>query len=138
VPFTRDDDLVAQLRQRPDNAAVLDLVERSSAHGDLGRLLFDFAKTTGAMRVVPLASHDFPALVGTPPDSDIVVVAASGMLRLLFRAGEDEPAGARLERERATDLGPEWWRVNPFDREVSRAATALELPRWFTTALDHR
>jgi hypothetical protein len=75
--------------------------------------------------------------VATHPDSDAIVVAASGMRHLLLRVGEDEPEGARLEHERATEVGPGWWRVNPFDRGVSRAATAVELPRWFNAAIDH-
>ena len=138
MAFRCDDELIEQLRLRADNRAVLDLVESSSAHGDLGEVLFDYAKATGALRVVPLASTDFPALVATPRDDDVIVAAATGMQSLLLRVGDEPPDGARLGHEPVPEAGPGWWRVNPFDAEVSRANTAIELQRWFGAARNQR
>jgi hypothetical protein len=129
----RDDALIAQLREDERNAAVLDAVELTSAHGDLGEVVFRYGRTTGGMRVIPMASADFPALVATPADRDLIVVAASGMQHLLLRVRE-VPEGVRLEHEAATELGVGWWRVNPFDAEVSIPDTACELQRWFSAA----
>ena len=50
MAFQRDDALIARLRQLPGNKRVLDTVERSSAHGDLGEVLFHYAASTGSMR----------------------------------------------------------------------------------------
>ena len=133
MPFQRDDALVTALRMRPENAAVLDAVEATSAHGDLGDLLIRLARSTGGMRVIPMASTEFPALVATPADQDLVVAAASGMRRLLIRT-EHEPPGARLGRDRNPDLGGDWWRVDPFDPAVSREDAAQELQQWFLAA----
>jgi hypothetical protein len=134
VGFQRDEALVARLRQFPGNDAVLDLVENTSAHGDLGEVLFRYAASTGPMRVVPLRTEVFPALAATAADSDRIVAAATGMRWLLLRTGDAVPDGARLTHEVAPDAGPGWWRVYVFDREVSRADTEVELQRWFTLA----
>ncbi|MGZ4707749.1 MAG: hypothetical protein ACXWBN_03285 [Acidimicrobiales bacterium] len=138
MAFRRDDALIEQLRRRPDNVAVLELVESASAHGDLGELLFDHAKATGDLRVVPLASADFPALVATPSDDDLIVAAAAGMRRLLLRAGDEPPEGARLRHEPVAEAGPGWWHVEPFDPEVNRAAAVMELRRWLSAACEQR
>lgn len=132
--FERDEAAFARLRARPENEAVLDAVESSSAHGDLGEVVFHYAASTGGMRVLPVAAADFPALVATPSDRDVVVMAASGMRWLLVRVGDAVPDGARLAHEEAPELGPGWWRVNPFDPAVSRDDTATELQRWVSLA----
>ena len=129
----RDDALVARLRLRADNMAILDKVESTSAHGDLGEVVYRFAPTTGQMHVIPLSSAPFPALVATPHGSDVIVVAASGMSRLLIRVN-DVPEGACLAHHSAPQVGPDWWHVNPFDRDVSIPDTAAELQRWFSAA----
>ena len=133
MPFDRDDALIAALRARPENAGVLAAVESGSAHGDLGDVLFRVARSTAGMRVIPLQAGAFPALVATPADEDVVVVAASGMRSLLIRVAE-VPEEARLSHERAPDLGSDSWRVNPFDPDVSTPRTAEELQRWFAAA----
>jgi len=132
--FERDEAAFARLRARPENGAVLDAVESSSAHGDLGDVVFRLAESTGAPRVLPVAAADFPALVATLRDGDVVVLAASGMRWLLVRVGDAVPQGARLDHEEAPELGPGWWRVNPFDPAVSRDDTATELQRWVSLA----
>jgi hypothetical protein len=133
MALQRDDPVIEQLREDEHNAAVLDAVETASAHGDLGEVVFRYARTTGEMRVIPMANADFPALVATPADRDLVVVAAAGMRELLVRVDE-VPDGARLEHEAAAELGAGWWRVCPFDAEVSIPDTAAELQRWFSAA----
>jgi len=131
--FQRDDEAIASLRLRPENKPVLDAVESASAHGDLGEIMFRLARSTGGMRVLPMSSTEFPALVATRADSDAVVVAASGMQMLLIRVAQ-VPVGAELHHEEARELGPDWWWVNPFDSSVPIAATKVELQRWFTAA----
>jgi hypothetical protein len=133
VTFEWDEALLAALRSRPENAGVLDAVGTTSAHGDLGEVLFRYGRSTGGMRVIPVAAADFPALVATPADDDVVVAAATGMQSLLLRTRE-VPARARLAHERALEVGADWWRVHPFDPEVDKAETADELQRWFTAA----
>jgi hypothetical protein len=132
--FQRDEALIAELRRRPSNQGVLDTVEGSSAHGDLGEVLFHYAASTGGMRVVPLRTEAFPALVATAPDDDQIVAAASGMRWLLIRAGDEAPTAVRLAHDAAPDVGPEWWRVYVFDPEVSRRDIDTELQRWFDAA----
>ncbi len=131
--FRRDDATIAALRARPENTALLDAVEMTSAHGDLGEVVTRYARSTGSMRVIPTADADFAALVATRSGHDVVVVAATGMSSLLIRT-EDVPPGARLGHEQAPELGAGWWRVNPFDADVSIPDTADELQRWFTAA----
>ncbi len=133
MAFRRDEPTIAALRARPENTAVLDAIELTSAHGDLGEVLTRYARSTGRMRVIPMADADFPALAATSVVNDVVVVAATGMRALLIRTAA-APPGARLGHEQATDLGADWWRVNPFDADVSIPDTADELQRWFTAA----
>jgi hypothetical protein len=133
MALQRDDPVIEQLREDEHNAAVLDAVETASAHGDLGEVVFRYARTTGGMRVIPMATADFPALVATPADRHLIVVAAAGMRELLLRVNE-VPDGARLEHELATELGTGWWRVHPFDPDVSSPDSAAELQRWFSAA----
>jgi hypothetical protein len=133
MAFERDHAVIAALRARPENAGVLDAVDSTSAHGDLGEVLFRYARSTGAMRVIPMAAADFPALVATRADDDVVVAAATGMHSLLVRTKE-LPEPARLSHERAPDLGEDWWHVHPFDAQVSSADIAEELQRWFIAA----
>ncbi len=132
--FQRDESLIARFRQRPGNQGVLDAVDPSSAHSDLGEVLFHHAASTGGLRVVPLRTEDCPALVAVRTDDDQIVAAASGMRWLLIRAGVELPSGARLAHDAAPDVGPEWWRVYPFDAEVSRPDTDADLQRWFDAA----
>jgi hypothetical protein len=134
MPFQRDDALVERLRAVPGNEPVLDAVESTSAHGDLGDVLFRYARSTGEMRVVPLASHDFPGLVATPRGDDRIVAAATGMQWLLLRAGTEPPEGAQLTHEPDARLSSEWWRVHVFDFGVSRAVAEVEIQRWFDAA----
>jgi len=133
MAFVRDEALIAQLRRLPVNVAVLDAVESTSAHGDLGEVVFRYAKRCGDMRVVPLRSEVYPAIVATPVDGDVVVVAASGMHALLMRTG-DAPERPRLPHELVPELGEGWWRVRPWIAEVSAEDAAVELTRWFSAA----
>jgi hypothetical protein len=133
VPFRRDDALLAGLRAQEGNAAVIDALEATSAHSDLGDVLFRFARSTGQLRVVPLSSSTFPALVCTRAGDDRIVAAASGMQWLLVRVDE-LPDDVRLHHEPAPELGHGWWRVHPFDPEVSADDAVDELQRWLSAA----
>lgn len=113
---------------------MLDKVERASAHGDLGEVLFRQARRFG-MRVVALSSQHYPALVATASGSDLIVAAAFDQHALLLRVGSGPPPNTSVRHDPVPDLGPEWWRVNPFDASVSVTDLEAELTRWFAAAV---
>lgn len=126
-------ELLDQLRSRSENAAVLAAIEGCSAHGDLTEVLAEHARNAGGMRVLFVADADCAALFATVRGSDTIVVAASGMSNLMIRAGH-RPVEAELTSEPVPSLGNGWWRVNPWDSEVTIADTDHELDRWFALA----
>jgi hypothetical protein len=132
--FDRDPARVPELRAHADNRAVLDATEGRSAHDDLGEVLLRFAASSGSLSVLAVGPGAYPALVATRPGDDVVVAAARGMRDLLVRAGPDGVPTARLAHEPVPELGTGWWRVDPFDPDVSIPDTEAELQRWFTAA----
>ena len=119
----------------PDNRAILDIVAKASAHGDLTAVVARVAGAIGGLRLVDLHDAPFAAVVGTAKGANRIVVAAWSQSALALRVGR-EPPEARLSHELAGDLGPGWWLVNPFDPEVSIPDTEADLRRWFTAARD--
>ena len=79
--------------------------------------------------MLDVGEGDYPALVAVRGDGEVVAYAVS--MRDLVLHVDAPPDGARLEPERLDEIGPRWWRVNPFAADVSIPDTAAELRRWF-------
>ena len=85
------------------------------------------------MRALHVSDMDFAALFATVRSSDTIVIAASGMRNLMIRSG-GRPEGARLTATPLPNLGSGWWRVTPWDVEVSTGDAERELDSWFALA----
>jgi hypothetical protein len=128
-----DRELLEQLRSRSENRAVLGAIENDSCHGDLAEVLEEHAQKAGGMRTLFVSGADFAAMFATVRGSDKIVIAASGTSNLMIRSG-GRPESAKLTATPSPNLGSGWWRVNPWDAEVSEADVDRELDSWFALA----
>lgn len=117
------------LRGHPTNSRVLKRVEGREAHGDLAEVLVRYAAVHRGVQVLYVSDAEYAATVVARPDGQIVAYAES-MRELVLRVVAP-PDGARLDPECVDGLGPDWWRINPFSAEVTRADTDAELRAWF-------
>lgn len=104
----------------PENAGLLRYLEERSphAHSDLGVLLFDAPKELpGAGLFGPnIAACSY---VFAHTRSGVAFVLAAGMRNLILRLGRPHP-----ETEPFPDIGPEWFSLEPFHPDRSRARNA--------------
>ena len=122
----------------PANEAVLDFVCRgnSSAHSDVGSLLFDLAKVIpGAHAYCPLVSSFTYVVLHT--DADRIYAIAFGMRGLAFRLAPSAYDAALADGARPADqIGAGWVEFDPFERcSTPRAADWLRV--WGERALAH-
>jgi hypothetical protein len=116
-------------RRLPGNRTVVERIETLSAHSDVAEVLFVYGRERGYHVVLIEPGADYPAVVALRDDATIVGVAY-GMSELVLHVSE--PPGSRLPHRRDPDLGPGWWRVAPWNVDVSIPDTQLELRHWFS------